>query len=222
MAPRASILVTLLALAISHPASAEAAKKGPAPGKDALILDIGGDGIDLSASTTTKLLTGKAQKVHWTKANCDEGFLVLDTAGLLKASFKVSDPSGKLTGMVLFRGDVKVVGKHDEYKSNVQASGCVWTVLRDLDSNRDGKLDAMDPTWLFLRVWVDKNADGKIDTGEAVVLADAAVKQITIFSGDEDGAAKADADGNQRIDGELTKTDGKTAVATAVSLAAVK
>lgn len=217
-----SRLALLVAFAIAVPAAAEAAKKGPAKGKDALVLDTGADGIDLSATATTKLLTGKAQKTHWTKANTDDAFLVLDVAALTKAGFKVSDASGKPTGMVLFRGDIKVVSKHDEYKSNVQAGGCVWTALRDLDTNRDGKLDASDPSWLCLKLWTDKNADGAIGAGETAGVADAAVKEITIFGGDTDGAAKADADGNQRVDGEFAKTDGKTSVATAVSLAAAK
>ncbi|GEM_PF-5325452 len=217
-----SIVVLLCCIAAVAPAKDGDKKKGPPPGNDALILDLAGNGVDLTGAATTKLVGGKPRKLRWTKADTDDAFLVLDADGLLKAKFKVTGAGGgKLTGKVLLNGDVTVRAKRDEGGSNVQASGCAWLALRDLDTNRDGKVDASDPTWEFFKLWVDKNADGAIGADELRGLAEAA-KEITLPTTAPEDSAKTDDAGNVRVDGEFTLADGKTACVTAVTFAAAK
>lgn len=216
----AACLVGLLASALT--AKDGDKKKGPSPGNDALIFDLAGDGVDLTGTATTKLVGGKAKKLCWTKAGTDDAFLVLDADGLVKAKFKVTGAGGgKLAGKVLLNGDVTVKAKKDEGGSNVQASGSVWLALRDLDTNRDGKVDASDPTWEFFKVWVDKNADGAIGADELRGMADV-TKEITLPTTAPEDSAKADDAGNVRVDGEFVLADGKTACAAAVTFAAAK
>lgn len=217
-----SIVVLLCCLASIAPAKDGDKKKGPPPGNDALILDVAGDGVDLAGTATTKLVGGKAKKLCWTKPGTNDAFLVLDADGLLKAKFKVTGAGGaKLAGKVLLNGDVTVKAKKDEGGSNVQASGSVWLALRDLDTNRDGKVDASDPTWEFFRAWVDKNADGAIAAEELRSMSEIA-KEITLPTTAPEDSAKADDAGNVRVDGEFTLADGKTACAAAVTFAAAK
>mgnify|MGYP001560344774 CR=1 FL=1 len=197
-------------------------KKGPLPGNDALILDLAGDGVDLTGTATTKLVGGKAKKLSWTKPGTDDAFVVLDCDGLVKAKFKVTGAGGaKLAGKVLLNGDVTVKAKKDEGGSNVQASGSVWLALRDLDTNRDGKVDASDPTWEFFKLWVDKDADGAIGADELRGMADVVITMGLPTTAPED-SAKTDDAGNVRVDGEFTLADGKTACAAAVTFAAAK
>lgn len=198
-------------------------KKGPIPGTDAFILDLAGDGIDLTSTAQTKLVGGKAQKLHWTKKDGDDAFVVLDCAALVKAKFTVAGAGGgKLTGNVLLDGNVRVKAKRDEGASNVQSSGGVWLALRDLDTNRDGKVDASDPTWAHMKAWVDKDANGAIAPGELKGIEDAGVKSISLPTADPESLAKPDADGSVRVDGEYLRADGKTGLASAVTLAAAK
>ncbi len=216
----AACLVGLLTSALS--AKDGDKKKGDAPGKDAIVFDLAGNGVDLSGAATTKLLGGKPRKVRWTQAGSDDAFLVLDADGLVKAKFKVTGAGGaKLAGKVLLNGEVSIKAKKDEGASNVQAAGCVWLSLRDLDSNRDGKVDASDPTWAFMRLWTDKNADGAIGADELANLQDAAKEMVLPTAAPED-TMKTDDAGTVRVDGEFLLADGKPGCATAVTLAAAK
>lgn len=220
---RWTIVLYLVVLLVANLTAKDGDRKDAAPGKDALVLDLGGNGIDLGGMTTTKLLGGKPRKVAWTKAGTDDAFLVLDADALVKAKYKVLGGGGaKLAGKVLLGGDVTVFSKKDEGKSNVQAGGCAWLSLRDLDTNRDGKVDPSDPTWACMKAWTDTNADGTIGADEVRGLSDAAVQALTIPNVAPEDVAKVDDAGNVRVDGEFTLADGKTACVTAVSLAAAK
>jgi hypothetical protein len=181
-----------------------------------------GNGVDLSGAATTKLLGGKPRKVRWTQQGTDDAFLVLDADGLVKAKFKVTGAGGaKLAGKVLLNGDVVIRAKKDEGASNVQASDGVWFALRDLDTNRDGKIDASDPTWAFMKVWADKNADGAIGADELKNAGDA-VKEITLPTASPEDSTKTDDAGNVRVEGVFALADAKASSAFAVTFAAAK
>jgi Ca2+-binding EF-hand superfamily protein len=57
--------------------------------------------------------------------------------------------------------------------SNSAANG--FEALKDLDSNNDGKIDNQDTNFNNLKIWQDKNSDGKLDEGELLSLAQAGV-----------------------------------------------
>ena len=45
-----------------------------------------------------------------------------------------------------------------------------FEALQELDSNGDGLLDLRDKAWNTLKLWTDKNGDGKTQAGEVVTL----------------------------------------------------
>ena len=58
----------------------------------------------------------------------------------------------------------------------------VYELLATLDHNRDGVVSAADPDWGRLRVWIDRNRNAKIDSGELVSLTQAGVGSISTRS----------------------------------------
>ena len=56
-----------------------------------------------------------------------------------------------------------------------------FAALRELDSNRDGVVDAKDSAFSTLRVWRDLDSDGRTDAGELVSLGDAGVSSISVW-----------------------------------------
>jgi hypothetical protein len=50
---------------------------------------------------------------------------------------------------------------------NKAANG--FEALKDLDSNNDGKIDNQDTNFNNLKIWQDKNSDGKLDEGELLL-----------------------------------------------------
>ena len=120
---------------------------------DPLILDLDRDGkvsttpgkryFDLDAN-------GVAERVSW--AASGDGFLVMDRDG-----------DGKITsGRELF-GDHTVMSDGRMATNGFQA-------LADLDSNKDGKIDASDEAFGRLRVWSDKDGNGKFEDHELSTL----------------------------------------------------
>ena len=112
--------------------------------KDPLILDLNRDG---KVSTTASKryfnmdANGVAERVSW--AASGDGFLAMDRDGNEKIT----------SGRELF-GDHTVMSDGRVATSGFQA-------LADLDSNKDGKIDASDEEFGRLRVWLDKDGNGK-------------------------------------------------------------
>ena len=119
-----------------------------------IVIDLDGDGIDVSspdASDLTYDLLGDGVPVRsgWTT----DGFLVRDLDG-----------SGRIeNGSEMFGG----------------AIGVGFGELAELDTNHDGKIDAADPGYRTLGVWVDTDHELGTDAGELHSLADAGVVSIT-------------------------------------------
>jgi Ca2+-binding RTX toxin-like protein len=80
--------------------------------------------------------------------------------------------------------------------------------LADLDSNKDGKVDANDAASSQLRVFKDANSNGVVDAGELMTLAQAGVKSLSTGYTSQ---ATTDANGNQHLQaGSFTTTAGQT------------
>ncbi len=124
----------------------------PAPHQDPLVLDLDGDGLELSAlagSNTFFDLDNNdfAERTAWVSA--DDAFLALDR-----------DSNGTIdNGSELF-GDATPINGGTE----IAADG--FSALSDLDSNADGVIDANDAQFADLRVWQDLNQNGFSDAGE--------------------------------------------------------
>ncbi|WUR14695.1 calcium-binding protein [[Empedobacter] haloabium] len=126
------------------------------PRRDPLVLDLDGDGIETTSTRngTVVLFDHDADGVRtgtgWVKP--DDGWLVMDRNGN-----GTIDSGRELFGV-------------DTIKSNGQFASDGFDALRDLDANRDGKLDGSDSVFANLRIWRDLNQDGVTQAGELSTL----------------------------------------------------
>ena len=103
--------------------------------------------------------------------------------------------------------------------TNVTASNMLtFSNLATLDSNHDGVINAQDPAFANLRVWVDTNGDGISQFGELYTLAQLGIKSINVASTSE----VTDVNGNViTAVGSLTFTNGTTEAVDDVVLASI-
>jgi len=118
----------------------------------------------------------------------DDGFLVLDRNlnGLIDS------------GRELF-GDSTI-------KRDGQRAADGFDALRDLDSNADGKISALDSRFAELRLWRDLNQDGVSQSNELSTLGQLNVASINVAAS---AHSQTLANGNQIADlGTYTRGDG--------------
>ena len=125
--------------------------------RDPLVLDLDGDGIELSALAGSDVHfdfsgDGFAERTGWVSA--DDGILAIDDNGN-----GVVDDGRELFG------------------SSTQDG---FAVLETLDSNQDGKIDASDAAFGKLRIWQDLNQNGVSEAGELLTLGDAGIASISL------------------------------------------
>jgi uncharacterized protein YcsI (UPF0317 family) len=130
----------------------------PADPRDPLVLDLVGAGINLSSVTQSSAHfdftgSGFATKTGWITPG--EGLLVLD--GNPSAPININELVGA-------------------------ASGDGFADLAALDGDGNGVIDASDPTFARLSVWVDANGDGQLDPGELVSLSSLGITSISLSS----------------------------------------
>lgn len=184
-------------------------------GFDALVLDMGGDGLDLSNSASTTLATGELQNFRWTKQNADDSFLVLDSTSARAAGFEVLDKSGRaLDGSTLLRGGFRV--RKPDGNEAIVVDG--WQMLSLFDSTRDGRINSGDIIWRSLKIFTDANADGAISSDEIKLITNSNVRDIH-FSGLN--SARTDEFGNTLVDGRFTRVDGSDGLLSNVVLSRV-
>ncbi|MBB4188574.1 hypothetical protein GGE07_005253 [Sinorhizobium terangae] len=155
--------------------------------RDPLILDLDGDGVELSSLVDSSVhfdydRDGFAEKTGWVSA--DDGILVIDA----NSNGSVDD-AGELFGSPSQDG---------------------FAVLETLDSNRDGKIDAEDDAFAQLRVWRDLDQDGVSDEGELITLEEAGITSISLVRTDVTGTNNGHDIG---FEAEFTRTDGTTGTA---------
>jgi hypothetical protein len=89
-----------------------------------------------------------------------------------------------------------------------------FEALKAFDVNGDGVIDANDPVFAQLRVWVDADTNARTGEGELLTLEEARVKSINLAYTNSNFV---DAQGNaHRQVGSYTTTDGQTRAATDV------
>lgn len=128
----------------------------PPDPRDPLVLDLSGAGIQLSSVTQSSAHfdftgSGFATKTGWITPG--EGLLVLD--GNPNASINVNE----------------LVGAQ---------SGDGFADLGALDSDKNGVINASDPAFARLSVWVDANGNGQLDPGELVSLSSLGITSINL------------------------------------------
>lgn len=123
-----------------------------------LVLDLDGDGVELTrpdgnASVYWDVdLDGMRERSGWVAP--DDGLLAIDTNG-----------NGR-------------IDDHAELFGTLTTDG--FTVLRALDSDWNGVIDARDAAFSDLRVWRDLDTNGRTDAGELLTLAQAGVRSIAL------------------------------------------
>jgi hypothetical protein len=152
--------------------------------RDPLVLDLDGDGIELSpiAGSTVHFdydQDGFAEKTGWVSA--DDGILVVD-----------SNVNGLVDGAAELFGSPTQDG---------------FAVLETYDTNGDGKIDAADDAFGSLRVWRDLDQDGASDAGEMMTLVEAGITSLSLSRGDIAGTNNGHGIG---FEGQYTRTDGTT------------
>ena len=126
-------------------------------GKDPLILDLDGDGIETVAMDDQKLYFDMdrdffAERTGWLSG--DDGFLVYDRNGNGRI-----DDTGEMFGM---------------------RTGTGFEDLREFDTNKDNAITSADWNFASLAVWQDKDQDGVTDAGELKSLSQLAITRIDI------------------------------------------
>jgi hypothetical protein len=163
-----------------------------------IVLDLDGDGVEttavLGATHFDYAGDGFAESTGW--AERDDGLLALDRNG-----------NGQIdNGVELFGGDTLLLD------GTTAANG--FEALRELDTNGDGRIDALDAAYGDLRVWRDLNRDGSSQSDELLSLEQAGVRSINV---DYETSAQIDENGNaHRQVGSFQRSDGSTGAATDV------
>ena len=124
---------------------------------DPLVIDLNGDGIKLvniNKSNAMFDLTGSgfANKTGWISSG--DAFLVWD-----------KNNNGRIDDI-------------SEMFGNANQSG--FQALALYDTNRDGRIDAFDDVFKNLKLWQDRNGDGRTDEGELLSLSDVGIKSINL------------------------------------------
>jgi len=134
---------------------------GGGGGGDPLVIDLDNDGLTLTANRVSFDLLGDGTQQRTTWAGAREGFLAMDRDG-----------DGAITSVNELLAD----------KGNCAGRACYDGVesVRALDSNKDGRVDAADPAYASLLVWVDSNQDGISQPGEISTLAGNGIRAITL------------------------------------------
>ncbi len=153
---------------------------------DPLVLDLDGDGIDLSGVEDGVLydIDGDGTKEQTAFIRGDDALLYLDNNGNGLAD----------SGLELF-GD-----------QEGDANG--YAELARYDENNDGKIDELDSVYAKLRLWQDKNTDGVNQESESLTLLEAGIKSIQLKY---DNLMQNDKNGNITAQtGQFTRVDGST------------
>ncbi len=109
----------------------------------------------------------------------DFAFGLGDAINGLESSMKglISDLFGAANGNGLIDNGAELFGDHT-ILNNGRFAGNGFGALRELDKNRDGRVDSRDSGWASLKVWRDLNGNGKTDKGELLSMSSAGVKSL--------------------------------------------
>jgi Ca2+-binding RTX toxin-like protein len=150
--------INLKTSTIQAPHEGSADERPPTAG-DPLILDLDGDGAELTDIDVTDVyfdtnMDGFVERVGW--VGPDDGLLARDMDG-----------NGLIDNLSELFGTETVDG---------------FTVLAGYDGNHDGLINASDAIWSTLRVWRDADTDGDTDPGELRTMAQVGITGISLIA----------------------------------------
>ena len=157
-----------------------------APGGDPIVLDLNGDGVDLSASAAFDIdADGTPDQIGW--IGPEDGLLAMDLDG----SGAIEDGSELFSEV--FNGG--------SYADSLEA-------LASLDDNNDGVIDARDTAFDRIVVWQDANTDGITQDGELFSISEHGIESVSLQAATVDIRT---VDGNTVFaEGTYTSSDGGT------------
>jgi hypothetical protein len=159
-----------------------------------IILDLGGDGFDVSFTGTARFDMdgdGFRERVGW--ADAQDALLVLD--------LNADGSRGAGDGRIDQAKEVVVSLWGDAGMTDMEAIARVRDANGQLmfDTNGDGKLTAADASWREFRVWQDADQDGVTDAGELKTLDQMGFTEIGLTY--DDGTSYAETDDDVIIQG---------------------
>jgi len=164
-----------------------------------IILDLNGDGVIRTVGLSSGVFfdhaaDGFAERTGWVAPG--DGLLVWD-----RNANGAIDSGRELFGSeTLLPNGIKAVNG--------------FKALKAFDANGDGVIDANDPVFAQLRVWLDADTNGRTAEGELLTLEEAGVRSINVAYTNSN---HVDAQGNaHRQIGSYTTNDGQTRTATDV------
>ena len=174
---------------------------------DPLILDLNGDGIQLTSFGERTVLFDID---HDQNAS-------LEQTGWVKASNPNNPANSTVDGILVhdINGNGRIDGIQETlsqyYTGQAGSNGTDGTkpfnhgfeALKSLDSNNDNQFNSSDAAYTQLRVWLDANADGITDAGELKTLAELGITSINLASTNQSGLVNS---GNEvRATGSFTQ-----------------
>lgn len=170
-------------------------------GPELVVIDLGGDGVDLSGGVRTSLVTGSAAGMRWVKAQSDDAMVMLDATALRASGVSLMTAAGEpLEAFVMPRGGLKITDASGT--SFIASTGL--ELLARLDANRDGRIDKNDPAWSATTLFRDRDADGTISPGE-LARAEELLQSLNVAAS---GAESTDGSGTRRVPGVAHTRDG--------------
>lgn len=170
---------------------------------DPLVLDLGGNGVDLGGKTTTSLF-GCTQTIRWTRTGSDDSFVVIDANAARSGGYNIRNASGApASGNLLVRSGYQIM-KPDG--SSTTATDAL-KMLAAFDSNQDGKISANDGVWRWLARFTDADANGAIGSNELAGISGAA-ESISL----EHGQKSMDRYGNTQVRGSFISSHGQVVI----------
>ncbi|HEK0906615.1 TPA: S8 family serine peptidase [Pseudomonas putida] len=137
---------------------------------DPLLLDLDGEGVRMTDLSDAVLFdtdhSGALKRSAW--ADRKTGMLVIDDG-----SGQVKDVSQMFSEYYKGMAGVNGAAGEARFKDGFAA-------LASEDGNGDGIIDAHDPIWSQLRVWVDASHDARVDGGELKTLTELGITQISV------------------------------------------
>ena len=143
----------------------------PPGGNSPIVIDLNGDGFRLTSRSAGVVFDlnndGDANRIAWTAADSDDGFLVLDRNG----NGTIDD------GAELF-GDRTPL--HDGIYAEHGFEALHFFDQPDQGGNQDGYIDDADAIYTELRVWVDRNQNGLSEPEELFTLPEVGITRIAL------------------------------------------
>lgn len=164
-----------------------------------VVLDLDGDGVEMVRMKRSNARfdyagDGRSDQTGWLSG--DDGFLVIDRNN---------------DGLITEASELSLASEDEDARTGLQG-------LAKMDSNGDGVVNASDARFSELRVWQDRNGNGRTDAGELMTLEEAGIVSISLAATGLDDRVKLDRNAVTATT-SFTRSNGTISTAADVSLA---